>query len=254
MAMESLPLRPKRAPSGLKRAWRRVRRPLAQSPQAKAVLASGLASYLRFVKATNRAAPGSDEIALTFAEEPVILALWHGQHILPPAYFTGGRDVVALVSRSADAEMNAAVLQKFGIGAIRGSGGRDREKAVEKGGARALLALKKALEQGTNVCMIADIPHGTPRQAGDGIITLARLSGRPIVCAALATSRRKVLQRSWDKTTINLPFGRFAVAIEPPIHVAPDLDQAGLEQMRVEVTDRLNRATARAYNIVDGQT
>ena len=43
-----------------------------------------------------------------------------------------------------------------------------------------------------------------------GIVTLARLSGRPIVPVALATSRRKVLEKTWDKTTINLPFGRGA--------------------------------------------
>lgn len=252
--METAPLRPKRSPSGLKRAWRRVRKPLAQSPLVKGALASGFASFLRLVKSTNRAAAGSDDIEQVFADAPVIVALWHGQHIFAPAYFPGGRDVVALVSRSADAEMNATVLEKFGVATVRGSGGRDREKTVEKGGVRALLALKKALEKGTNVCMIADIPHGEPRQAGDGIVTLARISGRPIVCAALATSRRKVLERSWDKTTISLPFGRFAVAIAPPIHVPEDIGEDGLEQIRIEITDTLNRTTERAYRMVDGQT
>ena len=78
----------------------------------------------------------------------------------------------------------------------------------EKGGAQALIALKKVLDAGSNVCMIADIPHGTPRQAGMGIVMLARISGRPVVPIAMATSRRKVLEKTWDKTTINLPFGR----------------------------------------------
>ena len=113
-----------------------------------------------------------------------------------------------MVSRSADAEMNALVIEKIGFEAVRGSGGRDSTKHLEKGGARALIALKKALDGGKNVAMIADIPHGTPREAGLGIVTLARLSGRPILPIALATSRRKVIEKSWDKTTINLPFGR----------------------------------------------
>lgn len=252
MAMESVPAPEKRSPSGLKRAWRRVRKPLAQSPHVKSVLAGGFSTFLRLVKATNREAAGSDDIESIFNDAPVIVALWHGQHIIAPAFFRGGRDVVALVSRSADAEMNATVLEKFGVATVRGSGGRDREKAVEKGGARALLALKKALGQGTNVVMIADIPHGEPRQAGDGIVTLARISGRPIVCVAVATSRRMVLERSWDKTTISLPFGRFGIAVAPPIYVARDLDADALEQMRVEVTDTLNGATERAYAIADG--
>lgn len=252
--METVPQRPKRQVSGLKRAWRRVRKPLADSALVKGVVASGFASFLRFVKTTNRAAAGSDDIESIFVEAPVIVALWHGQHIFAPVYFPGGRDVVALVSRSADAEMNATVLGKFGVATVRGSGGRDREKTVEKGGARALLALKKALGRGTNVVMIADIPHGEPRQAGDGIVALARISSRPIVCVALATSRRKVLERSWDKTTISLPFGRFAVAVAPPIHVPGDLGEDGLEQMRIEITDTLNRATERAYRMVDRLT
>ena len=83
-----------------------------------------------------------------------------------------------MVSRSADAEMNALVIEKIGFQAVRGSGGRENTKHLEKGGARALIALKKALDAGNNVAMIADIPHGTPREAGLGIVTLARLSGR----------------------------------------------------------------------------
>ena len=87
-----------------------------------------------------------------------------------------------MVSRSADAEMNALVIEKIGIEAVRGSGGRDSSQQVEKGGARALIALKKALDAGNNVAMIADIPHGTPREAGLGIVTLARLSGPADPC------------------------------------------------------------------------
>ncbi|TIW76367.1 MAG: DUF374 domain-containing protein, partial [Mesorhizobium sp.] len=90
---------------------------------------------------------------------------------------------------------------------------------LDKGGAKALIALKKSLTAGKNVAMIADIPHGTPRDAGLGIVLLARLSGRPLLPVAIATSRRKVLEKSWDKTTINLPFGRSAVSIGAPIFV-----------------------------------
>ena len=89
--------------------------------------------------------------------------------------------LVAMVSRSADAELNALVIEKFGFEAVRGSGGRESTRHLDKGGARALIALKKALDAGKNVAMIADIPHGTPREAGLGIVTLARLSGRPIL-------------------------------------------------------------------------
>ncbi|RUY60178.1 hypothetical protein EN980_35090, partial [Mesorhizobium sp. M7A.F.Ca.CA.001.13.1.1] len=115
----------------------------------------------------------------------------------------------------------------------------------------ALIALKKSLAVGKNVAMIADIPHGTPRDAGLGIVLLARLSGRPLVPVAITTSRRKVLEKSWDKTTINLPFGRSSIVIGQPIFVAAGADDAEMERKRQEVTTALNAATAEAYRLVD---
>jgi lysophospholipid acyltransferase (LPLAT)-like uncharacterized protein len=157
-----------------------------------------------------------------------------------------------MVSRSADAELQALMIEKFGIEAVRGSGGRENARHLDKGGAKALIALKKSLVAGKNVAMIADIPHGTPRDAGLGIVLLARLSGRPILPAAITTSRRKVLEKSWDKTTINLPFGRSAVVVGTPVFVPADADEAEMERKRQELTDSLNAATAEAYRLVDG--
>jgi hypothetical protein len=135
---------------------------------------------------------------------------------------------------------------------VRGSGGREGEHKSDKGGAKALIALKKTLRAGTNVCMIADIPHGTPRDSGLGIVLLARLSGRPILPVAFTTSRRKTLEKSWDKTTINLPFGRSSTVVGQPIYVSADADDAEMERKRQEVTEALNAATAQAYRMVDG--
>jgi lysophospholipid acyltransferase (LPLAT)-like uncharacterized protein len=239
-------------PAGpLKSFWRRIRQPLAESRFAKGAIATLLAHTLRFIRLTNPLAEGSTD--LQKADEtltPAIMALWHGQHLLAPTVYTPRKEMIAMVSRSADAELNALVLEKFGFRTVRGSGGRDQKRA-RKGGAQALVALKKALDAGTNVCMIADIPHGTPRQAGMGIVTLARLSGRPIVPLAIATSRRKVLEKSWDKTTVNLPFGRSAVIVGEPVLVPSDASEAELEAKRQEVTAKLNQATVQAYRIVD---
>jgi len=107
------------------------------------------------------------------------------------------------------------------------------------------------LDGGTSVVMIADIPHGTPREAGLGVVTLAKLSGRPIVPIAVATSRRKVLESTWDKTTINLPFGRCALLLGEPISVPADADPEALETYRQIVTAKLNETTAEAYRLVD---
>lgn len=237
----------------LKKAWRKIRQPLAESRFAKGAIASLFAQALRFIRLTNPPAKGSASISGgEYADlEPGIIALWHGQHILAPVFYPKGRPLVAMVSRSADAELNALMVEKFGIEAVRGSGGRENARHLDKGGAKALIALKKALVAGKNVAMIADIPHGTPRDAGLGIVLLARLSGRPILPAAITTSRRKVLERSWDKTTINLPFGRSSIVVGTPVFVPADADDAEMERKRQEVTDSLNAATEQAYKLAD---
>ncbi|MGB3391308.1 MAG: lysophospholipid acyltransferase family protein [Pseudaminobacter sp.] len=238
----------------LKSFWRKIRKPLAQSRFAKNAIASLLTQALRLVRLTNPMVKGSSDVeAVNTALRPAIIALWHGQHLLAPCVYPRGQGLLAMVSRSADAELNALVLEKFGLEAVRGSGGRETSRNADKGGARALIALKRALDTGKNVAMIADIPHGTPRQAGLGIVTLARLSGRPIVATAIATSRRKVLEKSWDKTTINLPFGRGAIIVGEPIHVAADADDDEMESKRQELTAALNEATREAYRLIDGE-
>ena len=238
----------------VKRVWIVLRKRLVGSSAFKSALVWSLAHGLRFINLTNPMLAGSRERVVEQSQyAPAIAALWHGQHIMGPFIKPDDIDMVALFSRSADAELNAQVAQKLGFGIVRGSGGRANTSQTEKGGARALIALKKALDAGKSVAMIADIPHGTPREAGLGIVMLARLSGRPVVPAAYASSRRKVLEKTWDKTVINLPFGRAAVALGEPIFVDRDADDAEMERKRREVTDALNAVTAQAYAMVDGK-
>ncbi|TYR31987.1 DUF374 domain-containing protein [Mesorhizobium microcysteis] len=245
--------RQKSRPGVLKSAWKKVRQPLVRSTFVKHLLATLIAGIVKFTYWTNPSVAGSDDPEPRIrALTPAIGALWHGQHLLGPAINPRHHKLVAMFSRSADAELNALVAQKLGFGIVRGSGGREDSRAkAEKGGARALITLKRTLDSGMNVAMIADIPHGTPREAGLGIVTLAKVSGRPIVPIAIATSRRKVLERSWDKTTINLPFGRRSLTVGEPIYVPSDAGPELMEEKRREVTAALNEATRRSYELVD---
>lgn len=251
---EAVPVPPdSRRQSGLRAFWRRIRKPLARSQFVKSATTSALVQFVRLVGRTNRIVAGKLELRSEYGDlEPAIIALWHGQHLMTPVIYPSKRPLVAMVSRSADAELNAQVIEKFGIETVRGSGGRDNQSHMDKGGAKALITLKKALDAGKNVCMIADIPHGTPRDAGPGIILLAKLSGRPIVPAAVATSRRKVLDKTWDKTTINLPFGRCGIAVSDPVWVDKKADESEIEAARQALTVALNEATERAYRLADG--
>jgi lysophospholipid acyltransferase (LPLAT)-like uncharacterized protein len=241
----------RRQPAGIKQLWRRIRGPLADSAIVKHGLAWLAYCYLRLVRAFNRPAAGSHDVDAGFRRnDRAIYVLWHGQHLLGPALVPRWLSMAVMFSRSADAEINAIMAEKFGMEAIRGSGGDPKRRSAAKGGARALIAMKNRLAAGKSVVMIADI-RSAPRQATLGSLTLARISGRPIVPFAIATSRRKVLARTWDRTTINLPFGRICVVFGSPLHVPPSADDARMEELRAELTGLLDEATTEAYEKVD---
>jgi lysophospholipid acyltransferase (LPLAT)-like uncharacterized protein len=155
--------------------------------------------------------------------------------------------VAALVSRHGDAAAQAATLRRLGITPVRGSGG-GADRVRRKGGAFALLKLKRELDAGSSVAMTADLPKRA-RIAGLGIVTLAKLSGRPIVPAAVVTSRRFEFN-SWDRASLGMPFGRGAIIIGDLVRVAPDADDAALEDARRAVEAGLDEAHRRAYELV----
>ncbi|TMJ00095.1 MAG: DUF374 domain-containing protein [Alphaproteobacteria bacterium] len=207
------------------------------------------AEYLRFAfKATRFVIDPPDSYAQIDANMPIILAMWHGQHFLVPLLRRSSERVRVLISRHRDAEINAIAAERLGVGTIRGSGDTGRE-FLRKGGVGAFRQMLDALENGYTVALTADVPK-IARVAGPGIVMLARMSGRPIFPVAVATSRRYVLH-NWDRTTINLPFGRGAAVAGEPVRVPADADNGALEEYRRQVEDRLNAATARAYALAD---
>lgn len=235
----------------LKSLWRRIRGPLSRSQGLKSALVWLISAYLKLVYYTNKQMAGTREaVASQQQYAPYIVTFWHGQHLMGTFAREKSVPVVAMFSRSADAELNARVAARLGLQIVRGSGGRADSNNADKGGARALLTLKRALDQGTSTGMIADVAHSPVREAGAGIILLAKLSGRPILPVAYAFSRHIILHKSWDKTTIPLPFGRSAVATTEPVWVPQTADAAMLEAKRAELTMKLDAATRDAYGAI----
>jgi lysophospholipid acyltransferase (LPLAT)-like uncharacterized protein len=204
------------------------------------------AEYLRLVWRTNKISfDPPDVYAQVEPQMPAILAFWHGQHFLTP--FVKTKDIhraKVLISLHRDGEFNALAAERLGIGTIRGSG--DHGSAFHrKGGVGAFMEMVRALEEGYNVALTADVPKRA-RVVGLGLIKLAKESGRPIMPFAMATSRFIQL-KNWDRTTINLPFGRGAVVGIETIFVPPDADAETMEKLRAKVEATLNETTLRAY-------
>jgi lysophospholipid acyltransferase (LPLAT)-like uncharacterized protein len=204
------------------------------------------AEFLRLVWLTNKFGfDPPDVYAIVEPQMPAIFAFWHGQHFMTPFIKTKeSHRAKVLISRHRDGQFNAIAAERLGIGTIRGSG--DHGSAFHrKGGVGAFKEMVRALEQGYSIALTADVPKRS-RVAGLGIVMLARESGRPIMPFAMATSRF-VRLNNWDRTTINLPFGRGALVGGDMIMVPPDADAETMEMLRAQLEATLNDATRRAY-------
>jgi lysophospholipid acyltransferase (LPLAT)-like uncharacterized protein len=222
------------------------------APAIQTAIGVSAASYLRFVYRTSSVTTVPADIYERITGElPVIIAMWHGQHFMMPFVKRPEHRVKVLISRHRDGEINAIAAERLGIGTIRGSGshGGDHHR---KGGVGAYREMLNALEEGFNVALTADVPK-VSRIAGMGIVKLARDSGRMIYPVAVTSSRRIVLD-NWDRSTINLPFGRLVGIAGNPIRVAEDASDDDLERARLAVQTELNAATAKAEQVADRLT
>ncbi len=222
-----------------------VKRVVGSRPFQKAVGVMA-AEYLRLVWMTTRFRQ-EPEGFVEQVDFPAIVGVWHGQHYLVP-FMRGEHVFKTLVSRHRDGEINAIAAEHLGIGTIRGSGDHGPEFA-RKGAVSAFRRILAALAQGSSVTLTADVPK-VSRVAGPGIVRLAAVSGRPIYLVAIATRNRVTLD-NWDRTEINVPFGRGGIVGRGPFRVAADADDDALETARRTIETELDAATARAHELAD---
>lgn len=167
------------------------------------------------------------------AAAPVIYVVWHGRLLLMP-YLYGRRGFRVLISRSEDGAMVADLVRRFGFVPVRGSSSR--------GGALGLRSLVRALRAGHSVVVVPDGPRGPHEVLKAGVVVLAKLTGAPVVPAALGASS-EWQARSWDEFRIPKPFARCVARFGEPIAVPRDGDAAGEETARKEIEAALRAVT-----------
>lgn len=221
---------------------------VARSPAVQQALGNLLAGYLTLVRRTSRLRHEPADAYERIAQlTPAIIAMWHGQHFMLPFARPDGMDIRVMVARHRDAEVNAIAARRLGLGLIRASGSHGSVREVRrKGGMVGFREAVRSLADGTSVALTADVPKGPAKVAGEGIVLLAKHSGRPILPVAFATSRN-IDVNSWDSASVSLPFSRAGFAIDDPIWVPADLPAEAVGEVRQRVKDGLDRATERAY-------
>ena len=171
-----------------------------------------------------------------------ILALWHGR-ILAGLHYFRNRGIVVITSQNFAGEWIARILHRFGFGTARGS--------TSRGGARALVQLRRELAAGKPAAFTVDGPRGPARVVQPGAVFLAGATGQPILPYHIEADRHWTL-RSWDRTQIPKPFSRVALVIGSPIAVH-GTSRADIEDGRMRLEVALRALEERAYVLRAGR-
>lgn len=165
-------------------------------------------------------------------DAPLIYVFWH-RHILFVIHRFRGSGARPLISLSSDGDLVAAVARVFGMDPIRGSSSR--------GGARAFLEMARSIGRGrARVLITADGPRGPARRVKEGAAQLAARTGAWVVPIGWSATRRKVLEKSWDRFLIPLPFGRVRFAYGAPLRLEPDLSAEAMARAMARMTGELD--------------
>lgn len=169
-----------------------------------------------------------------------IMGFWHGR-ILTATYYFRRRGIVVITSENFDGEWIARIIERFGYKTARGS--------TSRGARKALLQLRRELDEGRPVGFTLDGPRGPARRAQPGAVWLAGATGHPILPFHLEAARHWTL-RSWDRTQIPKPFSRVSLVVGRPIEVPPEPDEALIEAKGRELEASLEALTTRALEIL----
>ena len=187
---------------------------------------------------------GLDRLHFDDTDRRPILAFFHGR-VLTATYFFRNRGIVVMISENFDGEWIARIIQRFGYGTSRGS--------TSRGGHRALLQLKRDMEQGRAAGFAVDGPRGPARHVQPGVVWLAKVTGNPVVPFHMEASSYWTLH-SWDRTQIPKPFATVSLAVGAPVEVPADADSIGIEEKRLEVERALHALEVRAAELLKRQS
>jgi lysophospholipid acyltransferase (LPLAT)-like uncharacterized protein len=161
----------------------------------------------------------------------LIYTFWH-REIFAATWFWRQRGIVVMSGHNFDAEFTARVIEKHGYGVARGSASR--------GAVRALVAMARAIQRGSDTAFTIDGPRGPRFVAKPGAVMLAKATGSAILCFHIRPACSWVFTKSWDRTEIPRPFSRIVVFIARPITVPPDADDGAQAAKLAEVQAALD--------------
>ena len=188
--------------------------------------------FIRLIGPTLRVSISREEGAQQeVAQRPLIISFWHAC-IIPATYLFRNAGIRVMSSNSYDGEYMGRIIHKFGFVAVKGSSSRN---AV-----RALLGLRRALQQSWSVAFTLDGPRGPRQKVKPGPVALARSSGVPLSTFHIAVESAWVLN-TWDRLIIPRPFSRVLMRFGKLIPVPAEASDEDIERYQQELQASLDR-------------
>jgi hypothetical protein len=173
--------------------------------------------------------------------DPAIFATWHNRLALSLIIYRWyvlryypQRHLAAMVSASKDGTMLARILELFGVQPVRGS--------TSRRGPQALRELTTWGAHGYDLAIIPDGPRGPCYVVQSGVVSVAQLTGLPIVPVSYHLNRKTRL-KSWDRFQIPWPFARCTIRVGQVLRVPRDASEADRNQLRQELEARMRAIT-----------
>jgi lysophospholipid acyltransferase (LPLAT)-like uncharacterized protein len=167
-----------------------------------------------------------------------IFAIWHNRLLITPIlyarYYKRPTKAFVLTSASRDGTLLSEIVQRFGMGVVRGS--------TSRRGAAATLELGHCLEHGNDVAISPDGPRGPRYHLSPGVIFLAQRTKVPIVPIRVEYSRC-IRLKSWDGFMIPLPFSRVTVKFDKWYQPAITENDAAFEAERARFEQLMHPQT-----------
>lgn len=187
---------------------------------------------IRLIGATLRLSVSSEEGGQTTLEQrPLVASFWHSC-IIPSTYIWRGMGIRVMSSYSYDGEYMGRIIKKFGFVPVKGSSSRNP--------VRALLGLRRALEEGWTVAFTLDGPRGPRHKVKPGPVGLGRSTGLALTAFHVGLEKAWVL-KSWDRMMIPKPFSRALVRFGKLIYVPRDASDEDLARYSDELQATLDR-------------
>lgn len=162
--------------------------------------------------------------------EQFIVVFWHRKIFSVCNATRNINKKASMVSTSKDGDLLTVLLKKEGNELIRGSSNRDNVKSLKE----TLRYIKKGYAIGIAI----DGPKGPIYEPKPGAIYLSQKTGVEIIPVASYTNKKWILNRTWDKLEIPMPFSKTMHYVGKPLKINKDmeLDEA-IQLVKIKINE-----------------